>query len=86
MKPAHPLGQGIPQNQGEPGTQWVRMRGFAGAGDKSAFRAQEAFDGLLLKRHIYFGFPRTDPLRQKGHLSLADTKLTPRTQRVRESP
>ena len=67
------------ENRGIPGekcTQWVRKKGSRGRGDKSAFRAQEAFDRVLLKKHLFSGFPKTDPLRQKGHLSLAYNQLT----------
>lgn len=55
----------------------LTQRAKRGRGDKSAFRAQEAFDRVLFERHIFSGFLKTYTLRQKGFLSLAYTQLTP---------
>lgn len=73
----HPVGQGsierpgeFPGKPGNPGTQWVRMPGFAGAGDKIPFsRAPDPLFFTILKRHLFFGFPKMHPLNQKGQLS-----------------
>ena len=57
---------GFPGNfPGKRQTQWVKRV----TGDKSAFRAQEAFGRVLFEKHIFSGFPKMHPLRQKGHLS-----------------
>ena len=55
----------------------LTQRAKRGRGDKSAFRAQEAFGRVLFERYLFSGFLKTDPQRQKGFLSLAYTQLTP---------
>ena len=60
----------------------LTQRAKRGRGDNRSFRAQEAFNRVLFEKHLFSGIPETYTLRQKGHLSLAYTQLTPRTQRV----
>jgi len=64
---------GFPGNfPGKRQTQWVKRV----TGDKSAFRAQEAFGRVLFEKHLFSGFLKIDTQRQKGHLSLAYASLT----------
>ena len=54
----HPVGQ----NQGEKCTQWVRIRGSAGGGDKNPFsRARDPLFYTILKKHLFSGFPKMHP-------------------------
>ena len=66
--------QGFPRIWGIPGNSLDPLGLNQGSGaddDKRSFRAGEAKDRVLFERHLFSGFSKTDPLRQKDQLSPA---------------
>ena len=54
--------RGSGEKPGKKGTQWVRVSGFRGAGDKNPFsRAPEALFFILFEKHLFSGFPKMHP-------------------------
>ena len=56
-----PVGQGRRSKPGEKVTHWVKKGAIEGCGDNWSFRAGEAKDRLLFKKHLFSGILKTYP-------------------------